>query len=51
MAPRQPEAMAERILTLLNDETLCHDMGKIAQQRSDYYSLERMLGKVESLYK
>ena len=51
VAPRQPEAMAERILTLLNDETLCHDMGKIAQQRSDYYSLERMLGKVESLYK
>ncbi|HET9589461.1 MAG TPA: glycosyltransferase family 4 protein, partial [Anaerolineales bacterium] len=27
--PRQPQAMAERILTLLNDETLCNRMGKI----------------------
>jgi exopolysaccharide biosynthesis polyprenyl glycosylphosphotransferase len=49
--PRQPQAMAERILTLLKDETLCNEMGQTAQQRSDYFSLPRMLGTVESLYK
>lgn len=49
--PRQPQAMAERILTLLNDETLCNRMGKIAQQRSENYSLQRMLEKVDSLYR
>ena len=49
--PHQPQAMAERILTLLNDETLCNTMGSVAQQRSDHYSLPKMFGKVESLYK
>jgi exopolysaccharide biosynthesis polyprenyl glycosylphosphotransferase len=51
VTPRQPQEMAERILTLLNDETLCNEMGHVARQRSDYYSLPRMLGKIESLYK
>jgi len=51
VSPHQPQAMAERILTLLNDETLCNNMGYVAQQRSDYYSLPKMFGKVESLYK
>lgn len=51
VSPRQPQEMAERILALLKDEALCNKMGQIAQQRSDYYSLDRMLGKVESLYK
>ncbi|HEX6268699.1 MAG TPA: exopolysaccharide biosynthesis polyprenyl glycosylphosphotransferase [Anaerolineales bacterium] len=49
--PRQPQAMAERILALLNNERLCNKMGRIAQQRSEYFSLPRMLGKVEALYK
>ena len=48
---RQPELMADRILTLLKDETLCNTMGRVAQERSEYFSLPRMLGKVESLYK
>jgi len=51
VTPHQPQAMAERILALLNDETLCNKMGQVAQQRSDDYSLQSMLGKVESLYK
>lgn len=51
VTPRRPEEMAERILCLLNDEALCHKMGLIAQQRSEYYSTKKMLGQVESLYK
>jgi len=51
VAPHQPQIMAERILTLLNDETLCKKMGSVAQERSDHYSLPIMFGKVESLYK
>jgi exopolysaccharide biosynthesis polyprenyl glycosylphosphotransferase len=51
VSPHQPQAMAERILTLLNDEALCNQMGQVAQQRSDQYSLPKMFGKVESLYK
>jgi len=51
VTPRQPQEMAGRILALLNDETLCNEMGRVARQRSDYYSLPRMLGKIESLYK
>ena len=51
VAPHQPQAMAERILTLLNDDTLCNKMGHVAQQRSDHYSLQNMFEKVESLYK
>ncbi len=47
----QPQAMAERILTLLNDEMLCNKMSLIAQQRSEDYSLKKMVGKVETLYK
>src|SRR5688572_22873214 len=51
VAPRQPQAMAERILTLLNNEMLCTKMGQVAQQRSNHYSLQNMFEKVESLYK
>jgi glycosyltransferase involved in cell wall biosynthesis len=50
VAPRQPQAMAEGILTLLNDETLCKNMGAVAQQRSNHFSLPKMFGKIESLY-
>jgi exopolysaccharide biosynthesis polyprenyl glycosylphosphotransferase len=49
--PRQPEAMAERILALLKDEELCAAMGSIARERSENYSLHRMVGALESLYK
>lgn len=51
VSPRQPLEMAERILALLNDEELCHKMGQVAKQRSDYFSVQRMVGQVESLYR
>jgi glycosyltransferase involved in cell wall biosynthesis len=43
--------MAERILYLLNNEALCNEMGHVAQQRSNYFSVQRMVGQIESLYK
>jgi glycosyltransferase involved in cell wall biosynthesis len=49
--PRQPSQMAERILYLLNNETVCDQMGHTAQQRSSYFSTQRMIGQVESLYR
>jgi glycosyltransferase involved in cell wall biosynthesis len=48
--PHQPREMAERILYLLNDEEACCNMGKMAQLRSNYFSMERMLDQVESIY-
>jgi len=49
--PHQPSKMAERILYLLNNEKHCHEMGHVAQQRSAYFSTQRMAGQIESLYK
>lgn len=49
--PGQPEAMAERIQTLLNDEELCSRMGSLARERSEDYSLQKMIGSLDSLYK
>lgn len=51
VTPHQPSEMAERILYLLNNETLCKKMGIAAQQRSQYFSVQRMVGQIESLYK
>ena len=51
VTPHQPSEMAERILYLLNNEKLCHEMGRIAQQRSSYFSKQRTLAQIESLYK
>lgn len=51
VTPRQPREMAERILYLLNNENLCSEMGQVAQQRSNYFSKDRMVAQVESLYK
>jgi glycosyltransferase involved in cell wall biosynthesis len=51
VTPHQPSEMAERILLLLNNETLCHEMGHVAQQRSNCFSVQRMVGQIESLYK
>lgn len=49
--PRQPAIMAERILCLLKDEAFCNEMSQCAQQRSDYFSVDRMVGEIESLYR
>ncbi|HJW91866.1 MAG TPA: exopolysaccharide biosynthesis polyprenyl glycosylphosphotransferase [Anaerolineales bacterium] len=51
VTPHKPEEMADRMLTLLTNETLSNRMAKVAQQRSSEYSLEKMVGKVEVLYK
>ena len=49
--PHQPQAMAERIITLLNDDTLRNHMGCVAKRLSENYSLDRMVEKVEILYR
>jgi glycosyltransferase involved in cell wall biosynthesis len=49
--PRKPREMAERILFLLNNEKLCIEMGHTAQQRSRYFSIQRMVEQIEALYK
>ena len=51
VTPHRPSEMAERILLLLNNETLCNEMGDVAQRRSSYFSIARMVEQVESLYK
>lgn len=51
VTPHRPVEMAERILYLLNHETLCAEMGNIAQQRSSYFSVQRMVEQIGSLYK
>jgi glycosyltransferase involved in cell wall biosynthesis len=49
--PREPAEMAERILFLLDNEELCKEMGQAAQERSVYFSVQRMVGQMESLYR
>lgn len=51
VTPHQPLEMAERILYLLNNERLCDEMGSTAQQMSTYFSKQRMVEQIESLYK
>ncbi|NUQ62834.1 MAG: glycosyltransferase family 4 protein [Pirellulales bacterium] len=48
---RRPEQMAERIVCLLEDETLCGRMGRFARQRAVDFSVQRMAGQVEGLYR
>ncbi len=51
VTPRQPAEMAERILYLLRNEAQCSQMGETALRRSEYFSVQRMVEQVESLYK
>lgn len=51
VTPGQPAEMAEKILILLKHESLCNDMAVIAKHRSEYYSVERMVGEIEQLYR
>lgn len=48
--PRQPQEMADRILTLLNNEALCVQMGVTAKQLAEQYSSGGMIEQIESLY-
>ncbi len=50
VTPHQPQEMADRILTLLNDEELCDQMGIIAKQHAQQYSSDGMVKRIVSLY-
>lgn len=50
VTPHQPQEMADRILTLLNDEKLCDQMGVTAKQYAQQYSSENMIEQIVSLY-
>jgi glycosyltransferase involved in cell wall biosynthesis len=49
--PHQPSQMAERILYFLNNETICDEMGHNAQNVSSYFSIQRMVRQIESVYR
>jgi glycosyltransferase involved in cell wall biosynthesis len=50
VTPHQPQEMADRILTLLNDEELCDQMGVTAKQHAKQYSSDGMINQIEALY-
>ena len=50
VTPHQPQEMADRILTLLNNEELCDQMGVTAKQHAKQFSSERMIKQIISLY-
>jgi glycosyltransferase involved in cell wall biosynthesis len=50
VTPHQPQEMADRILTLLNDENLCDQMGVTAKRHAQRFSSENMIKQVLSLY-
>ena len=50
VAPRQPREMADRILDLLTNDELCHQMGLTAKQQAEQYSNEGMVRQIEALY-
>lgn len=51
VTPRRPQEMAERILGLLNHDSLCEVMGHQAREYSERFSSERMVEQIASLYK
>jgi glycosyltransferase involved in cell wall biosynthesis len=49
--PRDPDALSEAILTLLQDPDLRQKMGQAGQERvREYFSVERMVEETEALY-
>jgi glycosyltransferase involved in cell wall biosynthesis len=50
VTPHRPEEMAERILYLLNNDALCHEMGLTAQRYSERFSGTQMVENIASLY-
>ena len=51
VAPHHPQEMAERILYLLKNDSLCDQMGLTAQQYSERFSNQQMLETIEVLYR
>jgi glycosyltransferase involved in cell wall biosynthesis len=50
VTPHQPQELADRILTLLNNKKLCDQMGVTAKQHAKKYSSENMIKQIVSLY-
>ncbi|MEP7133756.1 MAG: glycosyltransferase family 4 protein [Chloroflexota bacterium] len=50
VTPHQPQEMADRILTLLNDNELCDQMGVTAKQHAKQYSSDGMVKQIVALY-
>lgn len=48
--PHHPEQIADRILKLLNDGSLCQRMGATAMARSEQFSDRQMLENMDALY-
>lgn len=51
VTPHRHEEMAERILYLLNNDAICHEMGLTAQKYSERFSGEQMVENITSLYR
>ena len=51
VTPHQHEEMAERILYLLNNDAVCHEMGLTAQKYSERFSGQQMVENITSLYR
>jgi glycosyltransferase involved in cell wall biosynthesis len=49
--PKDPQAMAEKILVLLRDPALAQKMGQAGRRRvEEHFSLERMVEEYEKVY-
>lgn len=51
VTPHEYEEMAERIVYLLNNDAICHEMGLTAQKYSERFSGEKMVENITSLYR
>jgi glycosyltransferase involved in cell wall biosynthesis len=50
VTPRQPQEMANRMLTLLSDDDLCNQMGTTAREHAAQYSSNNMVKQIVTLY-
>jgi len=48
--PRDPEALAEAILELLDDPEKARRFGEAGRERASLFSVERMVEEIEELY-
>lgn len=51
VTPHRPDEMADRILRLLQNDTLCQAFGQLAQQHARRFSCDQMIEKIETLYR
>jgi glycosyltransferase involved in cell wall biosynthesis len=50
LSPRDVDGMAERILQLLRDPSLCQRMGQEGSRRVNEFDIEKMMAQQEALY-